>query len=603
MTLDGRLDEAAWARRRRSARSPRASPRRAPRRGGDRGARPARRAPPLLRHPLLRPRARGHRGHEDGPRRRDRGDDHVMVVLDTFADRRNGFFFAVNPRGARAEGQIANNSESLNFDWDGIWDAAARVDGEGWTAELAIPFKTLRFKTGLAPGGSTSSATSRGGRRPTAGRPRGGTSGSRTSPRRGASRASTARGRAGASTSGRTSPGEADRRDGSGKIGGDVFKNVTPNLTASLTVNTDFAETEADDRQVNLTRFPLFSRKSAPSSSRGPGSTRRPVSAATTPTSCRSTAGASVSPGQEVPILAGLKASGRVDRWNVGLLDVETGRETSLASNARTCSPPASAATSSGSRSSGASSPTVIRPAPGQHPGRRRCAPRHVHLPGRGEPEPRPLRVRHGRRGVGPEGLRLGRQARLPERPVGRGPQVKEIGDDFRPALGFVGRTGIRKTNAKADFMPRPAGRDPAASSRPRPSTSRTLAGRTLDWMVIASPLGFETESGEEPEARVGPAVRAARRAVRDPAWDRDPSRRLSLHGVDRGGGDGPAPAVGGEVERAGGASSTGTSPESSPRSRSSRAPTPRRRRRRVEPGRAARREVHGEGPGRAASR
>ncbi len=74
------------------------------------------------------------------------GDDHVMVVLDTFGDRRNGFFFAVTPRGARAEGQISNNSESLNFDWDGIWDAAARVDGEGWTAELAIPFKTLRFR-------------------------------------------------------------------------------------------------------------------------------------------------------------------------------------------------------------------------------------------------------------------------------------------------------------------------------------------------------------------------------------------------------------------------------------------------------------------------
>jgi hypothetical protein len=81
------------------------------------------------------------------------GDDHVMVVLDTFGDRRNGFFFAVNPRGARAEGQISNNGESLNFDWDGIWDASARIDGEGWTAELAIPFKTLRFKPELATWG------------------------------------------------------------------------------------------------------------------------------------------------------------------------------------------------------------------------------------------------------------------------------------------------------------------------------------------------------------------------------------------------------------------------------------------------------------------
>ena len=81
------------------------------------------------------------------------GDDHVIIVLDTFGDRRNGFFFAVNPRAARAEGQISNNSEHLNYDWDGIWDAAARLDGEGWSAELALPFKTLRFKTVVAAWG------------------------------------------------------------------------------------------------------------------------------------------------------------------------------------------------------------------------------------------------------------------------------------------------------------------------------------------------------------------------------------------------------------------------------------------------------------------
>jgi hypothetical protein len=73
-------------------------------------------------------------------------DDHVTIVLDPFSDNRNGFFFQTNAVGARTDGQIANNQESLSFDWDGIWDVATERGDQGWTAEFAIPFKTLRFK-------------------------------------------------------------------------------------------------------------------------------------------------------------------------------------------------------------------------------------------------------------------------------------------------------------------------------------------------------------------------------------------------------------------------------------------------------------------------
>jgi hypothetical protein len=74
----------------------------------------------------------------------------------------------------------------------------------------------------------------------------------------------------------------------------------------------------------------------------------------------------------------------------------------------------------------------------------------------------------------------------------------KEIDAGFRPALGFVRRTGIRKTNAKADFMPRPGRLGIrqlflAASLQYVTDT----AGRTLDWMVLVKPLGFSTESGD----------------------------------------------------------------------------------------------------------
>ena len=75
-------------------------------------------------------------------------DDRITIVLDPFFDHRNGFFFQINPAGARSDGQVSNNSESLSLDWDGIWDAAARITDDGWIAEIAIPFKTLRFKPG-----------------------------------------------------------------------------------------------------------------------------------------------------------------------------------------------------------------------------------------------------------------------------------------------------------------------------------------------------------------------------------------------------------------------------------------------------------------------
>ena len=75
-------------------------------------------------------------------------DDNISVVVDPFFDHRNGFFFTVNPNGARADGQISNSAEFASLDWDGIWNAHARITSDGWVAEIEIPFKTLRFKPG-----------------------------------------------------------------------------------------------------------------------------------------------------------------------------------------------------------------------------------------------------------------------------------------------------------------------------------------------------------------------------------------------------------------------------------------------------------------------
>ena len=72
-------------------------------------------------------------------------DDAVDVVLDTFDDDRNAYLFETNPNGARTDAMITDEGRSFNLQWDGVWDVAARRTPNGWSAELAIPFSTLRF--------------------------------------------------------------------------------------------------------------------------------------------------------------------------------------------------------------------------------------------------------------------------------------------------------------------------------------------------------------------------------------------------------------------------------------------------------------------------
>jgi hypothetical protein len=74
--------------------------------------------------------------------------DSFEVILDTFADRRNGFVFVVNAAGAKSDAQIANEGRDVNVSWDAVWTVATRRDAAGWSAEIRIPFKTLRFERG-----------------------------------------------------------------------------------------------------------------------------------------------------------------------------------------------------------------------------------------------------------------------------------------------------------------------------------------------------------------------------------------------------------------------------------------------------------------------
>lgn len=187
------------------------------------------------------------------------GDDTVLVVIDPFDDRRNGYLFALAAGGARIDAILEGGRRS--FEWDGIWRGETSVDAEGWSAEFAIPFDSIPFDID---------------------KPSWGFNVERREPRTGEvvrwSGARRAREVTDLDTAGTLEGFDGTQRqglgltfkpfglissgfDGSGvdtDAGFDLFYRVTPSISAAVTVNTDFAEAEVDQRRVNLTRFPLF---------------------------------------------------------------------------------------------------------------------------------------------------------------------------------------------------------------------------------------------------------------------------------------------------------------------------------------------------------
>jgi len=272
-------------------------------------------------------------------KRRDaelRGEDHVMVVLDTYLDGRSGYTFAVNPTGARYDALISGMGERQSANWDGIWEARTAVRDWGWSAEIRIPVATLGFQEGLDEWGFN--VQRRVARLTEVSR--------WSSPRRDYQVTQTSRaGRItglpdfdlGVGVSVRPSlvmgaavPAPDADVDGTLEPSLDVTQRLGANLLASATVNTDFAETEVDTRQTNLTRFPLFFPEKRTFFLEGsdifafgfglgrdllPYHSRR----------------VGLVGGEPVPVQVGGKISGRAGNTNVGVLSVRTGEVDSVA--------------------------------------------------------------------------------------------------------------------------------------------------------------------------------------------------------------------------------------------------------------------------------
>ena len=278
--------------------------------------------------------------------------DSFQIIIDTYLDKQNGFLFGTNPAGLEYDGQVTNEGQGggrfgggvvrrsgsqqqrgsgggFNVNWDGVWQVSAEISELGWTAEIAIPFRTLRYPSGDVQTWGLNfqrNIRSRNEQSYWAPLPRqfrlhrlslaGELQGIEVPPQRNL----------------KLTPyvlGEALRRTDDtkttalGDFGADLKYSVTPSMTLDLTYSTDFAQVEVDDQQVNLDRFNLFFPEKRPFFLENAGlfSVGQPGQLEVF-FSRRVGIGES---GGQIPIFGGGRLSGKVgSNTNVGFLNIQT---------------------------------------------------------------------------------------------------------------------------------------------------------------------------------------------------------------------------------------------------------------------------------------
>ncbi len=447
------------------------------------------------------------------------GDDSVAIVLDTYGDHRTGYGFQINAAGARVDGLIST-PESISLDWDGIWDARTARTPDGWSAVIVIPSRTLSFARGLEQWGFNvqryiarermtlrwASPTldsflydfSRAGQLTGVGELQQG-KGVELTPY----------------ATGRTkrfygvSP-----RTWQASEGGEVTWKMTPQMVGVFTANTDFAETEVDTRQINLTRFPLFfpEKRSFFLEGANQYTFAAGLSEQFLPFFSRTVG---LLDGAQIPINAGAKLNGRAGKWNLALLDVQT-RETVIPSDV--------------AQGLGRLSPVV--------PGTNLLASRVSYdvnenlrigtIITNGDPEAFRRNTLAGfdavwqtskfrgdknlildvwtattQGDVGPGSkLGWGVRADYPNDLLDCNASVNQYGDALDPLLGFLPRPGTRQTNVGCAFQPRPSKRGPFRWIRQEffeNEYSRVTDSRGIleSWEYFMAPINVRMESGD----------------------------------------------------------------------------------------------------------
>lgn len=451
-------------------------------------------------------------------RQRDAGltdQDHAKLVLDTYLDGRSGYVFAVNPTGARYDALVANRGEGENAQWDGIWEAATARTSTGWSAEIRIPVQSLLFRQGLEQWGFNVQLrtqalleTDRW-----------------ASPER--DYRITQVSRAGlltelppfdlglglsvrpSVTAGLARPGPAESTRDDADVSLDATQRLGGNTLASLTVNTDFAETEVDARRTNLTRFPLFFPEKRTFFLEGAeifdfglglGEEVRPFHSRRI----------GLLGGREVPLDVGGKVNGQLGGTSFGAIAARTGRLDTL--------PTQTGLGVLRVKQNVLQESTVGMIATVGDPlgraGRWTIGPDVTYQTSRFRGDKNFLVGVWGL-ATGGEGLAgrthaLGAKIDYPNDLWDIAFTYKWLGDGFEPALGFVPRAGVQITTLGIDYLPRP--RRPVLGLRVRqmvyelrPSVVTDLDGRWESYRIFTAPINWRLESGDRFEFNVVP--------------------------------------------------------------------------------------------------
>jgi hypothetical protein len=404
-------------------------------------------------------------------RRRDEflsSDDRFMWTIDTFLDQQSGYFFEMNPSGLMGDSLMGGGVD--NRQWDGIWNAHVERSSVGWTIEIELPFRSLNFNPDNDAWGVnfqrtvrrknedsiwTGWARNQGLRRMT--------NAGRVTGIRNVTQGLGLDLKPYGLVSSEASPGRAGREQASTDpdAGLDLFYSPTPGLRAVLTVNTDFAQTEVDQRQVNLTRFSLFFPEKRDFFLDG-----APFFAFGSPQndliinpffSRRIGLSASGSP---QPITFGTKLTGQIGKQDVGLLHVRTGEDDDAGQISEDFS--VARIRRRVLAQSYIGGMYTRRDGRGDGTGGQQTAGLDMRLAtsrfrGNQNLESTAYYLASARPGADTAHA-YGFSASTPNDPFAFYFSARNVDDDFDPGIGFVTRDGYRRYQPGAEFNPRPRG-------------------------------------------------------------------------------------------------------------------------------------------------
>ncbi len=260
-------------------------------------------------------------------------DDNFEMILSTYNDNRNGFLFAINPNGARADILVSNEGAGFNKSWNGVWDVATTQTNKGWFAEIEIPFSTLKFKKSdnLVWGINFERNVRR----------------KREQDRwqgwyriyefEKISQAGHVDGLKNIKAKNKVElkpyiSGGVENIKGEGwkgkyKIGGDANFDITPTLKLNFTVNTDFAQVESDRARINLTRFSLYYPEKRQFFLESKDLFEMSIGYRDQVFYSRRIG---IQDRQEIPIIAGTRFFGKQNKTSVGVMSIQTAAKDSI---------------------------------------------------------------------------------------------------------------------------------------------------------------------------------------------------------------------------------------------------------------------------------